>query len=136
MTKYVDGDEGVSMVADLPDDTVAAIGFAPRGGLGPGDGRLHKSTLPEDALSIDDRIAQMESETGLDFPEDVETLLGEGVTISMGSGFDLDAIVNGGPGELPVGVTIKGDPDEIQARARQGQATRWVPSADILEYRG
>jgi hypothetical protein len=64
---------------------------------------------------MDEAVAQMESETGLAFPEDVETLLGDGVTVSIGSGIDPDAIANGGPGEVPAGLTIKGDPDEIQA---------------------
>jgi hypothetical protein len=115
MTKYIDGDEGVSMVGDLPDDTVAAMGFALQEGWAQALVDYSKTTLPEDESSIDDGIAQMESETGLDFPEDIETLLGDGVTISLGSGIDPDAIANGGPGEVPVGITIKGDADEIQA---------------------
>ncbi|KRE92285.1 hypothetical protein ASG76_17725 [Nocardioides sp. Soil774] len=115
MTKYIDGDEGVSMVGDLPDDTVAAMGFALQDGWAQALVDYVKTTLPEDESSIDDGIAQMESETGLDFPEDIETLLGEGVTISLGSGIDPDAIANGGPGEVPLGLTIKGDADEIQA---------------------
>lgn len=115
MTKYVDSDEGVSMVADLPDDTVAAMGFALEQGWAQALVDYMKSTMPEDSSSIDDGIAQMESETGLSFPEDIETLLGEGVTISLGSGIDPDALANGGPGELPAGLTIKGDADEIQA---------------------
>ena len=115
MTKYVDGDEGVSMVDDLPGDTVAAMGFSLEEGWAQAMVDYFKSTLPEDASSIDDGIAQMESETGLAFPEDIETLLGEGVTISVGGGIDPDAIANGGPGEVPAGLTIKGDADEIQA---------------------
>lgn len=115
MTKYVDGDEGVSMVDDLPGDTVAAMGFSLEEGWAQALVDYFKSTLPEEASSVDDGIAQMESETGLAFPEDIETLLGEGVTISLGSGIDPDAIANGGPGEVPAGLTIKGDPGEIQA---------------------
>jgi hypothetical protein len=41
--------------------------------------------------------------------------MGEGVTISLGSGIDPDAIANGGPGEVPLGIRIKGDAGEIQA---------------------
>jgi hypothetical protein len=33
----------------------------------------------------------------------------------MGSGLDPDAVANGGPGEVPVGIRIDGDADEIQA---------------------
>ncbi|HSU03223.1 MAG TPA: hypothetical protein VLK03_11785, partial [Nocardioides sp.] len=74
-----------------------------------------KNSLPEESAAIDEEIARFESETGLAFPEDVETLLGEGLTMSVGSGIDPDAITNGGPGEIPAGITIKGDADEIQA---------------------
>jgi hypothetical protein len=115
MTKYVDGDEGVAMVDGLPADTVAAFGFALEEGWAQGMLDYFKTMLPEDADSMDEAVAQMESETGLAFPEDVETLLGDGVTVSIGSGIDPDAIANGGPGEVPAGLTIKGDPDEIQA---------------------
>jgi len=38
---------------------------------------------------------------------------GDAMAVSMGSGFDMEAFFNGGPGELPVGVTIQGDPDAI-----------------------
>ena len=37
------------------------------------------------------------------------------MTISLGSGIDPDAITNGGPGEIPAGIRIKGDAGEIQA---------------------
>ena len=115
MTKYVDGDEGVSMVDGLPTDTVAAFGFSLEEGWAQAVLDYFKSTLPDEADSMDEAVQQMEDETGLAFPEDVETLLGEGVTVSLGSGIDPDAISNGGPGEVPVGIKIKGDADEIQA---------------------
>lgn len=115
MTKFFDSDEGASMVADLPDDTVAALGFSLEEGWAEAFVDYLKTTLPDDASSIDDGIAELENETGLAFPEDLETLMGEGVTVSVGGGIDPDAIANGGPGEVPAGITIKGDADEIQA---------------------
>ncbi|WP_322919484.1 DUF3352 domain-containing protein [Nocardioides renjunii] len=115
MTKFVDGDAGVSMVAGLPTDTVAAFGFALEEGWAQAMLDYVRSTLPEDSATIDEQLAQLETETGLAFPEDLETLLGEGVTVSLGSGIDPDAIANGGPGEVPVGIKIKGDAGEIQA---------------------
>ncbi len=115
MTKFVDSDEGASMVAGLPEDTVAALGFSLEEGWAEALVDYIKTTLPDDTASIDEGIAELESETGLEFPEDIETLMGEGVTISLGGGIDPDAIANGGPGELPAGITIKGDADEIQA---------------------
>ena len=115
MTKFVDSDEGASMVAGLPEDTVAALGFSLEEGWAEAFVDYIKTTLPDDTASIDEGIAELESETGLEFPEDIETLMGEGVTISLGGGIDPDAIANGGPGELPAGITIKGDAEEIQA---------------------
>lgn len=108
------GDAGVDLVEGLPDDTVAAFGL----GLGEGWAQslldyIESSSAGE--MDIDELIAEAEAETGLDLPADIETLLGEGVAVAVGSGIDPDAIVNGGPEEAPFGVKIKGDAQEIQA---------------------
>ena len=115
LTKFITSEEGVDMVSDLPEDTVAAFGFSLSEGWAQGILDYVKTLAPDEAASIDDQLAQFETETGLAFPEDVETLLGEGVTVSVGSGIDPDAIANGGPEEIPVGIKIKGDAGEIQA---------------------
>ena len=115
MTKFLDSKEGVDLVAGLPEDTVAALGFSLDKGWAQAVLDYVKSTAPDQSDSIDEQLAQFENETGLAFPEDVETLLGEGMTISLGSGIDPDAIANGGPGEIPAGIRIKGDPAAIQA---------------------
>jgi hypothetical protein len=115
MTKFLDSQNGADMVAGLPDDTVAAFGMSLEEGWADAMLDYVKRNLPEDSATIDEQLAQFESETGLAFPEDVETLLGEGVTVSLGSGLDPDAVANGGPGEVPVGIRIDGDADEIQA---------------------
>ena len=115
MTQYMETEAGVDMIGSLPADTVAAFGFGLEDGWADALLDYLKTSLPEEADTIDEQLAQFESETGLAFPEDVETLMGEGVTISLGSGIDPDAITNGGPGEVPAGIRIKGDADEIQA---------------------
>lgn len=115
LTKYLSSEEGVDMVSDLPEDTIAAFGFSLGEGWAQGLLDYVKTIAPDEAASIDEQITQFETETGLAFPEDVETLLGEGVTVSVGSGIDPDAIANGGPGEVPVGIKVKGDAGEIQA---------------------
>ncbi|HEX7188280.1 MAG TPA: DUF3352 domain-containing protein [Actinomycetes bacterium] len=114
MTKYIDNETGVDMVTSLPADTVAAMGLGLEEGWAGALLDYVKKSIPDEAATIDEQLAQFEDETGLAFPEDVETLLGEGVTISVGSGIDPDAITNGGPGEIPAGIRIKGDADEIQ----------------------
>lgn len=115
MTRYMASEEGVDMISALPEDTVAAFGFALEEGWAQAMLDYVKTLAPDESASIDDQLAQFESETGLAFPEDIETLLGDGVTVSMGSGLDPDAVANGGPGEVPVGIRIDGDADEIQA---------------------
>jgi hypothetical protein len=115
LTGFVDSEEGASMVADLPADTVAAMGFSLEKGWAQAMLDYVKNSVPDESATIDEQLAQFESETGLAFPEDIETLLGEGMTMSVGSGIDPDAITNGGPGEVPAGITIKGDAAEIQA---------------------
>ena len=116
LTALIDSETGVDMVAGLPDDTLAAFGFSLQEGWGEAMLDYLRSTLSaSDGTDIDEEIAQFEDETGLAIPEDLETLLGEGMTVSVGSGIDPDAITNGGPGEIPAGIRIKGDTDEIQA---------------------
>ena len=115
LTRFIDSQNGADMVAGLPDDTVAAFGMSLEEGWAGAMLDYVKRNLPDESATIDEQLAQFESETGLAFPEDVETLLGEGVTVSLGSGLDPDAVANGGPGEVPVGIRIDGDADEIQA---------------------
>ncbi len=115
LTGFIDSQNGADMVAGLPDDTVAAFGMSLEEGWAGAMLDYVKRNLPDESATIDEQLAQFESETGLAFPEDIETLLGEGVTVSLGSGLDPDAVANGGPGEVPVGIRIDGDADEIQA---------------------
>lgn len=114
LTKNFLGAAGVELVEGLPDDTVAAFGL----GLGEGWAQSMLDYIESSsagAMDIDELIAEAEAETGLDLPADLETLLGEGIAVAVGSGIDPEAIVNGGPGEAPFGVKIKGDAQEIQA---------------------
>ncbi|HXH78072.1 DUF3352 domain-containing protein [Nocardioides sp.] len=116
LSKHFTNEAGVELIGGLPDDTVAAfaLGFEP----GWVDGMIDyfASVMPEsDGMSVDELIAEAETATGLELPEDAETLMGEGIAVSLGGGIDVDAFTNGGPGELPLGVTIDGDADDIQA---------------------
>lgn len=133
MTRFLASEEGVDMISDLPDDTVAALGFALEEGWAQAMLDYVKTLAPDESASIDDQLAQFESETGLAFPEDIETLLGDGVTVSMGSGLDPDAVANGGPGEVPVGIRVKGDADEIQAVLDKIAAQAGPEMAELLQ---
>ena len=83
-------------------------------------------------MTADELMAEMSEASGLDLPTDAEALAGDAMAVSMGSGFDLEAFFNGGPGELPVGVTIQGDPDAIQGALDKIKA-QMGPDADMLE---
>ena len=133
MTRFMDSEEGVDMISALPEDTVAAFGFALEEGWAQAILDYVKTLAPDESASIDDQLAQFESETGLAFPEDIETLLGDGVTVSMGSGLDPDAVANGGPGEVPAGIRIKGDADEIQAVLDKISAQAGPEAAELLQ---
>lgn len=112
-TKFA-GDAGGDIVASMPDDTVAAIGI----GLGEGWAQSlidYMASVGGGEMDVNELLAEAEAETGLTLPEDLETLFGEGIAVGLGSGIDPDAIANGGPGELPLGIKIKGNAEEIQA---------------------
>lgn len=134
LTALIDGNTGVDMVAGLPDDTLAAFGFSLREGWGEDMIDYLRSVLSaSDGTDIDEEIATFEDETGLAVPEDLETLLGEGVSVSVGSGIDPDAITNGGPGEVPAGIRILGDADEIQAVLDKLAALAGPEAAEFLQ---
>lgn len=106
------GDEAGDLVGGLPDDTAVALGISVDGdwfdqlissiGSMCGDGF--------DAGSIEDQLSQ---QTGLAIPDDINTLLGDGLTLAVGSDFDPDNV--SGPEDLPFGLKIKGDPDGIKS---------------------
>ena len=60
-------------------------------------------------------IAELEAADRAQLPEDIETLTGDSLALAVGSDFDPEALVQrGGPADIPVGVKIRGDPDEIE----------------------
>ena len=105
---------GTTAAHALPADTGLALSI----GLAEGwvDELLTALSGSMGGLSVDDLVAEAEAETGLSLPEDLESLLGEGVSIAVDAGVDVDALLESeDPSALPVGVRIQGDPDEILA---------------------
>ena len=133
MTKFIDSTNGADMVAGLPEDTVAAFGMSLEEGWAGALLDYLERALPEESATIDEQLAQLESQTGLVLPDDLETLLGEGVTVSLGSGLDPDAVANGGPGEVPMGIRIDGDADEIQAVLDKIAAQAGPEMAELMQ---
>ena len=106
---------GESGMGDLPATTALALGFGvPEDAVQDFiDGFAKSSGLEQE--QIDEMIAQAEAQTGLELPEDLQQLLGDGMSIAMDSSLDFDALMEGSgePEQIPAGVRIVGDPDEI-----------------------
>lgn len=101
-----------SGLADLPGTTAAGLGF------GVGDTTVLDlfdavtSSVDQDELDV--ALERAERETGLTLPEDLQTLLGDGVAVALDASFAPEALLGFGAGSpLPAGVRIVGDPAEI-----------------------
>lgn len=107
-------DEGGDAVETLPEDTLMAVG------VGFADDWFSKamdqfSAMSGEEMDVESMLADLEQQTGLAFPEDAETLVGDSMAIAVGGDIDPEAIFNGGgAADVPVGVKIKGDPEEIE----------------------
>jgi hypothetical protein len=93
-------------VSDLPADTAAAVGF--------GVGKDYAQQLVEAFTGLAD-LTTLEDRTGLHLPDDLQTLLGSGVTLSLGGHAPHSLSDISGPEDVPAGVVLHGDPDQIQA---------------------
>ncbi|WP_067438424.1 DUF3352 domain-containing protein [Nocardioides jensenii] len=115
-SKVISGDRGDDTLSTLPDSTAVAIGAGFEEGWAQVLLDQLKPVIEEESgMSYDEAIAEVESETGLSIPDDVEALLGESFVIALDSNFDASQIESMGPADFPVGVKIKGDADEIEA---------------------
>jgi hypothetical protein len=78
-------------------------------------------------LDRESAYREFSQETGLDLPDDVETLLGSGVAVAISRDLDFEAAENSADGSgLPIGAIVKGDPAKIEAvldklRAKVGE---------------
>ncbi len=104
-------DKGDDVVATLPADTAAAIG------AGFPDGwftKLVDQMASSSGMSASDLMEQMSQTSGLDLPADAETLTGDSMALSVGSGFDPETLVNSTDGSgVPIAAKIQGDSDAI-----------------------
>lgn len=107
ITQFTDMATVGAQLGDLPADTAVAFGF--------GVSEDYADKLIDDMVSSDDTIAEIEQDTGLDLPKDLQTLLGRAITLSLGGDApesldEVDSVE-----EVPAGLVIHGDADEIQA---------------------
>jgi len=110
---FFSGETTDDVISSLPGDTAAAFGvgfaddwltdlldlYAPMVGAG----------------DVDELVAELSEETGLDIPDDIETLLGDAAVLAVDSDIDPDAVANStDASEVPVALKVKGDPDAIE----------------------
>ena len=107
--------EGVPTLGTLPDTTAAALSVGlPNGWLQDYTASMQEMMGTGENESADDFWTEMERGSGFQLPEDIETLLGDGLTLAADSSADLDSIIEGDEStDVPVGVRISGDPSEI-----------------------
>lgn len=119
-------------VTTLPATTAAVLSVAlPEGWLDDSVSSL-RSALGDD---FDSSLAQAERQTGLQLPEDIETLFGRGVSVSVDSSADLQGLESSpDASELPAGIRITGDADKITAVIDMLKAAAG-PQADAVQVR-
>lgn len=92
-------------VGDLPADTAIALGF--------GVDKDYAKRMLDQMVNAEDPITDIEKDTGLDLPADLQTLLGTAVTFSLGGDApaSLDDVKS--VADVPAGIVVHGDADGI-----------------------
>jgi hypothetical protein len=133
MPDQAQGDGQDSGLVDLPASTVIAFG------LGIGDDTV-ADFLDQLAESVgqeefDAMVAEAEAGTGLSLPEDLQALLGDGFSVAVDSSLDVEALnaMAAGPIDVPVGIRITGDPDEITPVVEKVVAMAGVEGQVVVE---
>jgi len=100
-------------IGDLPETTIGALGLSlPEGWVSKVEAQL-KQALGEQLYN--DGLAQAEAESGLNLPEDIETLLGKGAVLALDGSTDFDSLTSSGePGDLKAGLRIEGEEADIR----------------------
>jgi len=126
------GGESESGVTTLPASTGAALSMTLS------EGWLTKyldqmsSMFGAGGLDLEEGLAELERETGLAVPEDVETLLGDSVALAVDADINFEAVSQSqDPSELPAGIKVHGDPDQILPIVDKIKASIG-PEADLL----
>ncbi|MGZ4437079.1 MAG: DUF3352 domain-containing protein [Nocardioidaceae bacterium] len=100
-------------VADLPASTAVAMSTGVRKGWL----RNYLKTMGQmmgGGANVDQMLRQGEAQTGLKLPEDIETLLGQGVTVAVDGNIDMAGLQQSpDPTKVPVAIRINGDPAKI-----------------------
>jgi hypothetical protein len=94
-----------AQIGDLPADTAIALGF--------GVDKDFAQRMLDQMVKPGDPLTDIEQDTGLDLPGDLQTLLGTAVTASLGGDAPASLDDVKGVEDVPAGVVIHGDADGI-----------------------
>lgn len=120
-------------VRTLPAGTAAALSVAFEDGWL--SRYLDRFAAATGDTSAEDLMREVEQETGLELPEDIETLLGKSLDVSVDARADLATLAGSAdPSQVPAGIRIKGDVAAIRAVIDKLTALA-EPDADVLEVR-
>jgi hypothetical protein len=127
------GDSGVT---ELPATTIAAYAIPIGDDLVQAYLDFAEKFMDEDEL--EQGISEFETETGLSVPEDVQTILGDGIAFSVDSSADWSGTFNGtsDPTEFPAGIRIVGDPEEVVPLVEQALAAAEAPPGAVTIEEG
>jgi hypothetical protein len=124
--KAYDGKSVGRHVSALPKDTAAVLALAvPEKAL---DGLKSGGSSQEGLRSL----TQMFTEgTGLELPDDLVTLLGSSVSVSLGGDAPAKLSDLSGPGDLPIGLLVHGDDAAIKAVVAKVEAKTGASLSDL-----
>jgi len=109
-------DQGATAMSSLPDTTAVAFGIGFKAGWVQETIDQMRELIEKDSdMSVDEAIAEFESETGLSVPEDIEALGGESAVVAFDGDFESGAFQDEDITRIPVGARIEGDPEKIEA---------------------
>ena len=125
------GDGGLGT---LPGSTAVALGFPVGDGLAQ---YLVNQATAEDPSAADE-LKQFEAQSGLSFPDDLQTLLGDGVSVAVDSSIDLRGLFDSSPepSTIPVGLRISGDPASIRPVLDKLIAAMGPSASDLVAVDG
>jgi hypothetical protein len=125
-------DRGDDVLATLPDDTAAAFGAGFVDGWFDDVVEQMAAAFGE-GTSAEEMMDELSQASGLDLPDDAETLVGESAALAVGGDFDPETFANSGDGSgVPVGLKVKGDAGEIET-VLEKLRTKLGPDASFFD---
>jgi hypothetical protein len=132
-SSLLDSDAGGDTISTLPEDTAVAIGVGFSEGWFRDLLEIYAPYLGG-GEDLDTMLDEIETDTGLTLPDDIETLLGDSAALAIGSDIDPDAFFESSDGsDVPIAVKVEGDPDEIEAVLEKLRA-QFPPGDDSLVF--